>query len=421
MNLKVKNYIIWGFFFLYPLSAAHLRTYDFGFVQLDAFRIYVVLPILYLLHLFLRNRKIRISKESSLMFFYVVFLVFNSFRVNYLQVAEVLNYALPVLFIIVFENLDYEEADFPRFYRMLFLLTAAVFAVSLYQKFIDPNFYLGEKRVDRYGIKYIAFGNTYRNSSLFGAIDFYQAGIAIGMLCLIFMYLNFERIQPRYLALCFMMLISVFFTYTRSTWMIPLIGFILFVHFKPWKKKVGLILLLMVGGLIFYFKFMPSLQQSEMYEERVTTETYESRFRRIELYVENFLGRKMVIGFGKDSGAEFRDLGYGEVHNGFLEVLFRNGLVGMFLYFGFWYYVFKRSRLIYKHTGNGVFIAFVVVFLASNFIYKFINMGHYGYLLMLFYMNMYYHVYVKNKTVEAREPAHAVPTDGEPKGRLVHE
>lgn len=397
LNRIVKNYVIWIYFLIYPLTNGYLPDLNLGFVKLTAFRIYLLLPLLYLVHLFIANHgRIKISKESSFLFVYVVFALFNSWRVSNFKVSNLINYLFPVLFIIAIENLDFDKEDFARFFRMLTILTVLVFLVTLVQKFVSHSFYSGFKRL--WWIERYTFGGEhYRHASLFRTIDFYQAGIAIGMLCVIFMYLNFEKIRVKYLVLCVMMLISTFFTYTRSNWLIPVIGFVLFIHFKPWRKKIGFIFAILLFSIFFYIQFLPQLQQSELYTERVTVGTYEGRFVSLDIYFNHFWGRNMLLGFGLESVEHTEFLSYGrpEIHNGYVETFFQHGLVGFFLYFAFWYYLYRRSRIIYKYTGNGVFLVLIAVFVASNFIFKFVSMAHYGYHLMIFYMHMCYQVQVK--------------------------
>lgn len=399
VNRIVKNYIIWIYFLIYPITNAYVPDINLGFIKMTAFRIFLLVPLLYLVHLFIANHwRIKISKESSFMVAYVGFALFNSWRVNNFKLANLVNYVFPVLFIIVIENLDFEEEDFARFFRMLTILAIPVFLATLVQKYVNHSFYSGFKHMwtlDRYTFG----GEHFRHASLFRSIDFYQAGVAIGVMCIIFMYLNFEKARLKYLVLCFMMLISTFFTYTRSNWLIPVIGFILFIHFKPWRKKIGYILAVLVFAIIFYIQFLPQLQQSELYTQRVTVGTYEGRFVSLDIYFKHFWGRNILFGFGVESveSDEFKAYGRPEVHNGYVETFFQNGLVGFFLYFAFWYYLFKRSRIVYKYTGNGVFLVFIAVFLVSNFVFKFISMAHYGYHMMIFYLHMCYQVQVKAK------------------------
>ncbi len=399
LNRIVKTYVIWIYFLIYPITNAYIPDINLGFVKMTAFRIYLLVPLLYVVHLFITNHgRIKISKEASVLMLYVLFTFFNSWRVGNFKIANLINYIFPVLLIIALENLDYDKEDFARFFKMLAILAVLVFLVSLVQKYVNHNFYAGFKRLWTLN-RYTFGGEHYRHASLFRSIDFYQAGVAIGMMCVIFMYLNFEKVRPKYLVLCFMMLISTFLTYTRSNWIIPLIGFILFIHFKPLRKKMGYILAVLIAAVIFYIQFLPQLQQSELYAERVTVGTYEGRFMSLDIYFKHFWGRNILLGFGVESVEHKEFLSYGrpEVHNGYVEVFFQHGLVGFLLYFSFWYYLYRRSKIVHKYTGNGVFLVLIAVFFASNFVFKFVSMAHYGYHLMIFYMHMCYQVQVKGK------------------------
>ena len=392
---------MWVYFLVYPLTNAFLPNLDLGVVEFNPVRIYMLLPLFYLFYIFVKYRnQIIISKESSFMLLYVVYALFNSWVQDHFIMANVLNYTFPVLFIILIENLEFEKDDFREFYRMLSILSVLVFAGSLMQQFVLPSFYSG-LRGEHLLYRYSYGQGFFRNASIFRSIGFYQAGMAIGMLLVIFLFLNFKKVRFRYTALSLMMLISTYFTYTRSNWIIPLIALLVFAYFKLLKKKVAIIFILAGVGIVFWSQILPEFQKTETYRERVVAKTYEGRFESFRIYKEYFWGRNLFFGFGIDSRASGAFLRFGrpEAHIGYIEVLYRNGLLGFILYFAFWYYLYKRSKLVYKYTGNGCFIAFIMVFLASNFIFKFINMAHFGYHIMIFYLHMFYQVYVKSQVV----------------------
>ncbi len=204
------------------------------------------------------------------------------------------------------------------------------------------------------------------------------------------------------MVLCFMMLISTYLTYTRSNWIIPLIAGAFLIHYKPLAKKVMIVSVTLLVSVTLFMLFARTIQNSEVYQERVADETYEGRFVSLEVYFNNFWGHNMLMGYGIDSSYSglFHAFNRPEVHNGYLEVLFQNGFIGVFLYGSFWFYLYRRGKLVLNATGNGIFIAFIAVFMAMNMVYKFISMAHYGYQIMIFYLHMHYQVYVKGVTKE---------------------
>ncbi|MCP4219665.1 MAG: hypothetical protein GY765_33845, partial [bacterium] len=119
----IKRYIMWGFFLLYPLTNAYLPNVNLGFVQLDPFRLYLLLPVLYLVHIFFINvGRLKLSRETKFLAAYTIFTLFNSWRMDHFQMSNVLNFAFPVLLIILFENLEYAPRDLKRFYKVSTLL-----------------------------------------------------------------------------------------------------------------------------------------------------------------------------------------------------------------------------------------------------------------------------------------------------------
>lgn len=395
LNLRIKQYITWVYFLIYPLTNAFFPNLDLGVVEFNPFRIFLLIPLAYLLHVFLINHgRIRISREMIFIGAYTVFTLVNSWWTENFIPANVMNLTFPVLFMLTMENLDYEEKDLDRFFRMLTILATVVFAVSLIQQFIDPFFYAGV-RGQRWLYRYMDFGQG-RHSSIFRSIDFYQGGVAMGMMCLIFMFKNAGKFSLKYTTLCGMMLVCIYLTLTRSNWLIPMIGFMVFVWYKPAHKKAGILTVTLLASLVIYFVIFPIIEASEVYQRRVAATTYEGRFQSLEVYMEHFFGKNLLTGFGIDSGyaGVFRAFDRPEVHIGYLEVLFQNGLVGIFLYSGFWFYFFKRGRIVRKFTGNAVFIPVVLMFLAINTVYKFISMSHYGYHMMFFYLIMLYRLRV---------------------------
>lgn len=393
----IKKYVIWGYFFCYPLVNAFIPNINLGVVQLNPFRIFLIIPIVYLFFLFLENKgRLIISKENIYLFFYVLFAIFNSWRQDQFIIANVINMTFPFLFLLCFDNLKLSKKDLNQFLNMISILAVFVFSASIIQNYINRSFYSGIRGA-RWLERYLYGGEHYRHASIFRSIDFYQAGIAIGVLCLIFLFLNNKKFNFKYITLFILMVASTYYTYTRSNWLIPLIGICWFIWFKPFKQKV---LILSVGILILfvlYISFYSTLENSDFFKERVTVNTYEGRFESINIYMEHFFGKNMILGFGVDSSISgvFQQYRRPEVHNGYLEVIFQNGILGFILYFAFWFHILKKGILVYKKSGNGVFIAFISILAIVNMVYKFINMNHYGFHLIIFYLYLNYKIYLK--------------------------
>ena len=204
LNNVIKKYIIWGYFFFYPLVNGFIPNIDFGIVELDPFRLFLIIPIIYLFVLFFEKKGVlRISKENIFLFFYTFFALLNSWMQGHFIIANVINYSFPFLFLLCFDNLNFVKKDLENFYTMINVLAILVFFTSLIQKYIDHSFFSfsrGAQMLERYTYG----GDQYRNASIFRSIDFYQAGIAIGVLCLIFLFLNHKKFNFLYSGLLFL-------------------------------------------------------------------------------------------------------------------------------------------------------------------------------------------------------------------------
>ena len=104
-----------------------------------------------------------------------------------------------------------------------------------------------------------------------------------------------------------------------------------------------------------------------------------------------FLNQNLLFGRGIDSRAsgDFLQFGRPEVHNGYFEVLYQNGIIGFVIFALFWYFLYKKGKNIYERTENPVFIVFIIIFLVINLTFKFIYLNYFGFLMFIFYMNLY--------------------------------
>ncbi len=162
------------------------------------------------------------------------------------------------------------------------------------------------------------------------------------------------------IVLAFILVLGLFFlfkTYTRTGWLMFVVGVaILFgrkISFKD-AGKVLLVCVLFAGGLIFLFQTNEGFRRRVMddragQEDRSAYETVGSgRLQIAEVYLENLYESNFItylIGMGMEESGNRYEKKDGMslfAHNGFIQTLVDNGILGFLLYLAFLFSVFKQ-------------------------------------------------------------------------------
>ncbi len=390
-----KYAIILGYVLVYPLTAFLVPEVDAGPLRLDAGRAFLLLFWGVFFMLALKNpRKIKICKIALAMIAYNLYLLISSWMSGIFYKNEVVNFLLPVGIVLLMDNIEYQPRDLVVFEKVAALLVVVVAVVSVLQITVDPYLFSSAYADDGTRL-YQIDSALYRNRSVFAGIGMNEGGIAMGFLALIMMFKNFYKVRFKYLALSGMILFSVLVTFSRYVWLMPVIGMLFFIFYKfRGERKVAALVMIMAAVIVASSVYSSNPPAGVSTLENVAGRSVEGRIQSIDIYFRHFWGKRMIFGFGdwtQQSGAFFQ-YGRHTVHNGILDVLFRGGFVGLGLFFLVLYQIFRRGRMVFKRTGNPVFMAFVVIYLFINTTAG-LNFFHYfGFLTMLFYLSIYYQV-----------------------------
>ncbi|PKQ63110.1 hypothetical protein BZG02_10110 [Labilibaculum filiforme] len=172
-------------------------------------------------------------------------------------------------------------------------------------------------------------------------------------------------------------LFFLFKTYTRTGWLMFVVGIgILFVR-KISVKEAGKILALSV---VLFVGLAALYQTNEGFRRRVTDDragqeeksTYETvgsgRLQIAEVYLENFYQSSFatyLLGMGMQESQNRYEKKDGMplfAHNGFIQTLVDNGILGFLLYLVFLYSIFKgisRSNSSYNQLSVAIFFMFL--------------------------------------------------------------
>ena len=402
----VKKFILYSFLLLPYFSSFFPKFVLYGsFIRLPLV-FSIVYFIIFIVYCFLYFSKLKVPKYVIWFFIYVVFsiinnLIQNSYRAESWVNYNMFEYIFPLAFMILIENLQYNENDIKRLIKILSIVVIGAFIVSIIQFTINPFFYSSVNLTDisnTYRSQKI-YGNLYRCYSLFAGLKPADCVFAIGYLFTIFLFLNL-KINRKYSALTILIFISAILTFGRDVWVSLFISFIFFVYYKYrkiWVLSIGSLLVILFVG---YEIFGESLATERIYQERIVEKTYESRLFTPQIYFEHFFSAKPFFGYGESSGdnTEFSKY-YHVIHVLWFNMMFQNGIIGLIIYLIFLYHIYKRGRLVYRFTGNPVFMVIVIAYVAVNFTAPYDLINFYGNYFMFFYLVMNYKLYVENKNI----------------------
>ncbi|MHA1381770.1 MAG: O-antigen ligase family protein [Candidatus Helarchaeota archaeon] len=395
----IKKYYIYVYVFTFPLLAILIPVIKIGPLSLNSSRFFLIPSVLLLIILYIKDfHNVKISKIGKYLIIYYSYLIINSATRGFFQKAEIIDFLFPITFIILMDNVGYNKSDFLEFKKVVSILAVIIFIVSFLQLVFNPLIYIKKSRLEEQA-KLLVYGNIYRNESIFAGIKLYEGAIAIICLFIIFLFLNSKKYNLNYLLVGGLLTFSAFVTFTRSVWFLIIMISMYFLYYKYKKRMIIVLWVILFFTLIIYSIYFPAFQNSKLYQERLVQNTYMGRITSLKIYFKHFIGKKVIFGHGSWSEVtgEFRPYGRGTIHNGFLDILFRSGLIGLFLFILFIYQIYRRGSAILNKTGNPVFIVFLIIFILINMTGEFMNIDYYGYLLMLFYMSMLYQISISEE------------------------
>nr|WP_320118826.1 O-antigen ligase family protein [uncultured Marinifilum sp.] len=182
------------------------------------------------------------------------------------------------------------------------------------------------------------------------------------------------------LLVIFVLLLGLFFlfkTYARTGWLMFVLGsFVLFIRNISFKNmgKIAIVSMVLIGGLFFLFQTNEGFRRRVLderagQEEQSTYETVGSgRLKIAEIYLENLYESNFLtylIGMGMEESIlrfEKKDGTPLFAHNGFIQTLVDNGLIGFALYLMFLiliYQAISKSESSHNQLAVAIFFMFI--------------------------------------------------------------
>lgn len=396
------KFTFYAFIVIYPFVGGYLPLYTVGKTDLDLKNIYLIVLLGFLgLYIIYRRFDIRFPTYLIWLIIYYLYVLADSyFILGKFAPSTFLNFISVIGVLLLFENLEYTPLDIKLFKWALIVVGSGIFVVSMLQTFVDPYFFMGIHKGTKSGIEmYKDYEGFVRNNSLFTGISPHEGGIAMGLMAMIFLFFNYYDTKKIYMIFFFMMAIAAFLTYSRWVWGIVLIAIIFYGYFKYRHMSFLIIPSLLLAGLVIYLFFFESIEQSQLYQNRVVTDTYMGRVETTDIFLERFFYVRPFFGYGESSwlNSEYMKYNWFGIHVAYFDIMFREGTVGLLLFLTFWTMFFKRTFAIFRQTHFPIFMAFVGAYIFINWTALFDNLYYYGYILIFYFMSMFYKLTVQEK------------------------
>lgn len=159
---------------------------------------------------------------------------------------------------------------------------------------------------------------------------------------------------------CFILLISIFFTLTRGFYIMTFIGVIwlLFSRTKDSRIKIFLPLCFILAFLAIYFTGIFDQGEDRSHGDVM-------RIVMIEQVIDQINVLNFFIGNGFGKGIDFRPI---HMENSFLEILFKQGIIGILFWLFVLFVIIKRGLKLNKYSNNYIYmVGTVMIYVQSLF------------------------------------------------------
>jgi hypothetical protein len=394
MEKLIKRFFMYGFFFIFPLTAAFTPEFKtvYGAINSDMLWLFPV-AILFIFYVLKYPRKVRFSKLTLALACYYCYMLLNTYLQGYGNLiikTTVALMATGLFAIMLIEHMDFEIKDRRNLIRFLCILVIAIFIGTLLQVYVDQSLFF--PKLQYYKLSQENYAGFWLHSSIFDAMIQNQGGIAFIFIFGILLFLNLKEYHPVYIVLLFLMMMVIYFTYARYVMLSGLIYALFFICLKLRMDKfnnknmilIG-IFVMMLTAFIFYEK---RFFQSDLYNVRMLADA-SGRTEAPLIFLRDYVWKHPVFGTGFSSYViEYYYGTFRRIHAGVWDVLFEGGAVGLALFLLVLYQLHQRAKIVVKKTGNKVFLLFAPLIFLINLTARLDLFWFWGYILMFYYMSL---------------------------------
>jgi O-antigen ligase len=184
---------------------------------------------------------------------------------------------------------------------------------------------------------------------LFGGPHVFSSIFAFALPMGFYRFLETRRSLKKngYAILVGLMLVAMFYTYKRASWVSMMVSFLIMQAFYPKFRRIFWVLVI-IFSLVLVITW-DQVSQSEVYTERVSEdwETGHGRTDRAAVAIELWK-EKPIFGYGFNQFEDVSD--FDAVENFYLHILVSAGLVGFLPFVAFLVLIVKDSILVYRQA-----------------------------------------------------------------------
>lgn len=311
------------------------------------------------------NKKIRIGKYHLLIGIFVLYCILSSIWSAYPERA--IEKGITIFQILICFSILYNY--YVRFYsskKLLLCISLASICVSLYTIYFK-------------GVVFILSGlsSGRRLEVDFANINSISGIVALGVIIL-FYFIFYEK-KYKYFPFCILNILIIAASGSRKALVLPIIGCFLMIIIKNLKNKNFIlnIIKMIVCGIIFCIvvKLILEMPAFDMINTRV--EGLVASFRGKGEIDSSALNRKMMVlvGWEQFKKTPFLGVGIGNsgpvilagteysdsyLHNNFVELLACGGIIGFFIYYSIYFYIFYSFIKKWKYRTDISIICLVI-------------------------------------------------------------
>jgi len=304
--------------------------------------------LLILLSFFFLLRSQRIKKSSFLLLVLLIISETITFSLdNYVSSSAIISYTFPPLFIFLTLCIGgLEEISIKEYIQLMHWLIVVVFIMIIYSFIFDSNHFTNLSNLST------AYGNEL-SSFLISNLEYgmYLTFAIIGcLICLHYEASNKLR-QWGYVIMIILCFFNLLFTYSRTSIVASLCAVIIY-SIAANKKTIPLVLLITTICVLIYL-LNPSVNwfiNSIVFKNGTASGRDAMALIALDYYSrEPIINKLFGLGFGNGSKVIIETTHHGSIHNGFLQLLLCNGIVGviflgLFLIYSFIYSIKARKN-----------------------------------------------------------------------------
>jgi glycosyltransferase involved in cell wall biosynthesis len=384
MTRLASVFLVWGFFFIFPLTAVLVPNIEIGGLTLNAELLWMLTgSVVAATFLATKSSRLRFSPMIKAYALFVLYFIVRTWIASReIMPTHLAYFGSGLLFLSLMENLPVIPLHRRTLFRLLFFLAVVICVVSILQFFVSPTIYYQSDEIKR---NLLLGEERFRSLSIFTNMEMNQG--PIGMLALFAVFLFSPRTPgfPKRLPVCLMLFISLFLTLFRYAIVGALLLLLAFLYYRFKRKILPYLIGVGLFAVAAYLFFLPMIFNTEILFKRATS-GIQGRFDAPIAFLTNHLrDHPLLFGIGFSSYSEpYYYPDFRRLHSGNWDLLFHVGLVGLVLYAWWLWRFYKFGRRRQFETGSPLLAIFVLLFIFINFTSRLYLFYYWGYLLIYF-------------------------------------